>query len=232
VLYVFRTLVDDDIPLNAGCLKPLEIVIPEGSMLKPDYPAAVVAGNVETSMCITNALYGALGVLASAQGTMNNFTFGNARYQYYETISGGSGAGVEDIGDDAATTGFDGTDVVQTHMTNSRLTDPEVLEFRYPVRLESYAIRPGSGGAGRWHGGNGGDRRVRFLEAMTASILANSRAIAPFGLAGGRAGEAGRNWVERSDGRIEPMGHIGSVEMNPGDVYVIQTPGGGGFGAA
>ena len=230
VLYVFRTLVDDDIPLNAGCLKPLDIVIPDGSMLKPDYPAAVVAGNVETSMCITNALYGALGVLASAQGTMNNFTFGNSRYQYYETVSGGSGAGAENIGAEPATTGFNGTDVVQTHMTNSRLTDPEVLEFRYPVRLESYAIRPGSGGGGRWHGGSGGVRRVRFLEAMTASILANNRAIAPFGLAGGKPGEAGRNWVERCDGRVEEMGHIGSVEMAPGDVYVIQTPGGGGFG--
>jgi 5-oxoprolinase (ATP-hydrolysing) len=231
VLYVFRTLVDDDIPLNAGCLKPLEIVIPEGSMLNPRYPSAVVAGNVETSSCITNALYGALGVMASSQGTMNNFTFGNARHQYYETISGGSGAGVEGVGGDADGRGFDGTDVVQTHMTNSRLTDPEVLEFRYPVRLESYEIRPGSGGAGRWHGGNGGTRRVRFLETMTASILANNRSIAPFGMAGGQPGAAGRNWVERTDGRLEEMGHIGSVEMNPGDVYVIQTPGGGGYGA-
>jgi 5-oxoprolinase (ATP-hydrolysing) len=231
VLYVFRTLVDDDIPLNAGCLKPLEIIIPEGSMLNPRYPSAVVAGNVETSSCITNALYGALGVMASAQGTMNNFTFGNARYQYYETISGGSGAGVEDVGADSAQVrGFDGTDVVQTHMTNSRLTDPEVLEFRYPVRLESYEIRAGSGGRGRWHGGSGGTRRIRFLEAMTASILANNRSIAPFGMAGGEPGEAGRNWVERTDGRIDEMGHIGSVEMAPGDVYVIQTPGGGGFG--
>jgi 5-oxoprolinase (ATP-hydrolysing) len=231
VLYVFRTLVDDDIPLNAGCLKPLEIVIPEGSMLNPGYPSAVVAGNVETSSCITNALYGALGVMASAQGTMNNFTFGNAMHQYYETISGGSGAGIEDVVPGADVRGFDGTDVVQTNMTNSRLTDPEVLEFRYPVRLESYEIRAGSGGAGRWHGGNGGTRRVRFLEAMTASILANNRSIAPFGMAGGQPGEAGRNWVERTDGRIEEMGHIGSVEMKPGDVYVIQTPGGGGYGA-
>jgi 5-oxoprolinase (ATP-hydrolysing) len=231
VLYVFRTLVDDDIPLNAGCLKPIDIVIPPGSMLNPSYPAAVVAGNVETSSCITNALYGALGVMASAQGTMNNFTFGNDRHQYYETISGGSGAGIDDLAAGAAsTTGFNGTDVVQTHMTNSRLTDPEVLEFRYPVRLESYEIRPGSGGAGRWHGGNGGTRRVRFLEAMTASILANNRSIAPFGMAGGDGGERGRNWVERTDGRIEEMGHIGSVEMGPGDLYVIATPGGGGFG--
>jgi 5-oxoprolinase (ATP-hydrolysing) len=232
VLYVFRTLVDDDIPLNAGCLKPLDIVIPAGSMLNPEYPAAVVAGNVETSSCITNALYGALGVMASAQGTMNNFTFGNDRYQYYETISGGSGAGIVDVAAGAnAAEGFDGTDVVQTHMTNSRLTDPEVLEFRYPVRLESYEIRPGSGGTGRWHGGNGGTRRVRFLKPMTASILANNRSIPPFGMAGGQPGQAGRNWVERTDGRIEEMGHIGSAEMDAGDVYVIQTPGGGGFGS-
>jgi 5-oxoprolinase (ATP-hydrolysing) len=169
--------------------------------------------------------------MASAQGTMNNFTFGNAMHQYYETISGGSGAGIEDVVPGADVRGFDGADVVQTNMTNSRLTDPEVLEFRYPVRLESYEIRAGSGGAGRWHGGNGGTRRVRFLEAMTASILANNRSIAPFGMAGGQPGEAGRNWVERTDGRIEEMGHIGSVEMKPGDVYVIQTPGGGGYGA-
>ena len=231
VLYVFRTLVDADIPLNAGCLKPLHVVIPEHSMLNPEYPAAVVAGNVETSSCITDALYGALGVMAAAQGTMNNFTFGNDRYQYYETISGGSGAGVHDV-DAAPETpdGFDGTDVVQTHMTNSRLTDPEVLEFRYPVRLESYEIRAGSGGAGRWRGGNGGTRRVRFLEPMTASILANHRSIPPFGMAGGEPGEVGRNWIERTDGRIETMGHIGSAEMNVDDVIVIQTPGGGGFG--
>jgi 5-oxoprolinase (ATP-hydrolysing) len=230
VLYVFRTLVDDEIPLNAGCLKPLEIIIPQGSMLNPDYPAAVVAGNVETSSCITNALYGALGVMASAQGTMNNFTFGNERHQYYETISGGSGAGVRDVarGEEQ---GFDGTDVVQTHMTNSRLTDPEVLEFRYPVLLESYAIRAGSGGAGRWRGGNGGTRRIRFLEAMTASILANNRSIAPFGMAGGAAGAPGRNWVERVDGAREELPHIGSAEMAPGDVFVIETPGGGGYGS-
>ena len=233
VLYVFRTLVDDEIPLNAGCLKPLELRIPPGSMLNPHYPAAVVAGNVETSTCITNALFGALGVLGSSQGTMNNFTFGNARYQYYETISGGSGAGCADVAAGAgATEGFDGTDVVQTHMTNSRLTDPEVLEFRFPVRLESYAIRPGSGGRGRWHGGNGGTRRVRFLEAMTASMLANSRRVAPFGAVGGGAGQPGRNWVERVDGGREELPHIGSVEMNAGDVFVIETPGGGGFGAA
>jgi 5-oxoprolinase (ATP-hydrolysing) len=231
VLYVFRTLVDDDIPLNAGCLKPLKIVIPEGSMLSPEYPAAVVAGNVETSSCITNALFGALGVLASGQGTMNNFTFGNERHQYYETISGGSGAGIRDLAAGSASReGFDGTDVVQTHMTNSRLTDPEVLEFRFPVRLDSYTIRAGSGGRGRWHGGSGGVRRVRFLEPMTASILSNNRAIAPFGLAGGEPGQPGRNFVERADGQVETLAHIGSVDAQEGDVFVIETPGGGGFG--
>jgi len=233
VLYVFRTLVDDEIPLNAGCLKPLHIVIPSGSMLNPTWPSAVVAGNVETSSCITNALYGALGVLAAGQGTMNNFTFGNDRYQYYETISGGSAAGAGDLSAGAASiSGFDGTDVVQTHMTNSRLTDPEVLEFRYPVRLECYEIRKGSGGSGRWHGGNGGTRRIRFLEPMTASILANSRTQAPFGLAGGQSGAAGRNWVERADGSRVDLPHIGSVSMGVGDVFVIETPGGGGFGSA
>ena len=222
VLYVFRTLVDDDIPLNAGCLKPLHVVVPEGCMLNPRPPAAVVAGNVETSTCVTNALYGALGVMAAGQCTMNNFTFGNARHQYYETISGGSGAGP----------GFAGTSVVQTHMTNSRLTDPEVLEFRFPVRLESYAIRAGSGGAGQWHGGDGGVRRVRFLEAMTASILSNGRKVPAFGMAGGQAGALGINRVERADGRVEMLGHIGSADMAPGDVFVVETPGGGGYGEA
>jgi 5-oxoprolinase (ATP-hydrolysing) len=224
VLYVFRTLVDDEIPLNAGCLKPLKVIIPPGSMLNPHCPASVVSGNVETSTCITNALYGALKVMAAAQGTMNYFTFGNARYQYYETISGGSGAGVDKDG------GFDGTDVVQTNMTNSRLTDPEILEFRFPVRLESYAIRAGSGGAGRWHGGNGGVRKVRFLEPMTAAILSNNRVFAPFGMAGGEPGERGRNLVVRADGRVEELGHIGKTDMEAGDVFVIETPGGGGYG--
>jgi 5-oxoprolinase (ATP-hydrolysing) len=220
VLYVFRTLVDDDIPLNAGCLKPLKVIIPAGSMLNPNPPASVVAGNVETSSCITNALYGALGVMAASQCTMNNFTFGNARYQYYETISGGSGAG----------DGFNGTSVVQTHMTNSRLTDPEVLEFRFPVRLESYEIRQGSGGVGRWQGGNGGVRRVRFLEPMTASILSNGRVHGAFGMAGGQAGQVGINRVVRADGRTEELDHIGQAEMLAGDVFEIHTPGGGGFG--
>ncbi len=220
VLYVFRTLVDDEIPMNAGCLKPLSIVIPEGSMLSPRYPAAVVAGNVETSQAITDALYGALGVMAAAQGTMNNFTFGNAAYQYYETIAGGSGAGPD----------FDGTSVVQTHMTNSRLTDPEVLEWRFPVRLEAFSIRQGSGGAGRHRGGDGGDRRVRFLEPMTAAILANRRRVAPFGMAGGAPGASGRNWVERADGSREDFGATFATPVNAGDLLVVQTPGGGGFG--
>ena len=222
VLYVFRTLVDDDIPLNAGCLKPLHVIVPPGCMLNPNPPAAVVAGNVETSTCVTNALYGALGVMAAGQCTMNNFTFGNETHQYYETISGGSGAGP----------GFNGTSVVQTHMTNSRLTDPEVLEFRFPVRLDSYAIRAGSGGQGQWRGGDGGVRRVRFLERMTASILSNGRTVPAFGMAGGQPGALGINRVERADGRVEALAHIGSAAMEPGDVFVIETPGGGGYGAA
>ena len=222
VLYVFRTLVDDDIPLNAGCLKPLQVIVPEGSMLNPRAPASVVAGNVETSTCITNALYGALGVMASGQCTMNNFTFGNERYQYYETIAGGSGAGA----------GFDGTSVVQTHMTNSRLTDPEVLEFRFPVRLDSFEIRRGSGGAGRWRGGDGAIRRLRFLEPMSASILSNGRHQGAFGIAGGAPGVPGFNRVERADGRLDRLDHIGSTEMAAGDVFVIETPGGGGYGTS
>ena len=230
VLYVFRTLVNDDIPLNAGCLKPLDVIIPAGSMLNPNPPASVVAGNVETSTCITNALYGALGVMAAGQCTMNNFTFGNERHQYYETISGGSGAGalIDETG--AVTGGFAGTSVVQTHMTNSRLTDPEVLEFRFPVRVDSYEIRPGSGGAGKWRGGDGGTRKVRFLESMTASILSNGRHHGAFGMGGGSAGEVGRNSVVRADGSVETLDHIGSAEMQPGDVFVVETPGGGGFG--
>ncbi len=232
VLYVFRTLVDDDIPLNAGCLKPLKVIIPAGSMLNPNPPASVVAGNVETSSCITNALYGALGVMAASQCTMNNFTFGNATYQYYETISGGSGAGAEIDRAGRVVGGFKGTSVVQTHMTNSRLTDPEVLEFRFPVRLLGYEIRQGSGGAGRWHGGDGGVRRVQFLEAMTAGILSNGRRSGAFGLAGGQSGQPGINRVLRVDGRFEELGHIGQTQMQPGDVFEIHTPGGGGYGQA
>ncbi len=222
VLYVFRTLVDDDIPMNAGCLKPIEIVIPDGSMLSPVYPAAVVAGNVEVSQAATNCLYGALGVLAGAYGTMTNFTFGNDEYQYYETISGGSGAGPT----------FDGTSVVQCHMTNSRLTDPEVLEFRYPVRVDSHTIKLGTGGKGKFHGGDGADRRIRFLEPMTAAILGNNRVNRPHGMAGGEPGATAKNWVERVDGSREDYGHICEVSMNKDDVFVIQTPGGGGFGQA
>ena len=230
VLYVFRALVNDDIPLNAGCLKPVKVIIPAGSMLNPNPPASVVAGNVETSSCITNALFGALGVMAASQCTMNNFTFGNAQHQYYETISGGSGAGATFDADGQPNGGFNGTSVVQTHMTNSRLTDPEVFEFRFPVRLESYEIRPNSGGAGRWHGGNGGVRRVKFLEAMTAGILSNGRVHGAFGMNGGLPGQVGVNRVVRADGRVEELGHIGQAEMRPGDVFEIHTPGGGGFG--
>ena len=220
VLYVFRTLVDDDIPMNEGCLKPIRLIIPEHSMLNPDYPAAVVAGNVETSQCVTDALYGALGVMGASQGTMNNFTFGNARHQYYETICGGSGAGSD----------FHGTDAVHTHMTNSRLTDPEVLEWRFPVRVESFSIRRGSGGAGRYRGGDGVVRRIRFGEAMTASILSGHRKVAPYGMAGGAPGMLGRNAVERADGRVEELGGTDMAEVDVGDVFVIETPGGGGFG--
>jgi 5-oxoprolinase (ATP-hydrolysing) len=201
-------------------------------MLNPNPPASVVAGNVETSSCITNALYGALGVMAASQCTMNNFTFGNDRHQYYETIAGGSGAGAVIDAAGRAIGGFDGTSVVQTHMTNSRLTDPEVLEFRFPVRLDSYRIREGSGGAGRWKGGDGGVRRVRFLEAMTASILSNGRKHGAFGMAGGQPGQVGINRVERAGGAQEVLGHIGQAEMKPGDVLEIHTPGGGGYGQA
>ena len=221
VLYVFRTLVDDDIPLNEGCLKPIEIIAPEGSMLNPRFPAAVVAGNVETSQCVTDALYGALGVMAAAQGTMNNFTFGDERLQYYETICGGAGAGPD----------FDGQSAVQTHMTNSRLTDPEVLEWRYPVLVEDFAIRAHSGGNGRNRGGDGVVRRIRFLEPMSAAILSNHRRVAPFGLAGGQAGQVGRNRVVRADGCEEALAATAAVQMAPGDAIVIETPGGGGYGA-
>jgi 5-oxoprolinase (ATP-hydrolysing) len=220
VLYVFRTLVQDQIPMNAGCLKPLKIIIPKGSILNPNYPAAVVAGNVETSQCITDALYGALGIMAASQGTMNNFSFGNQQYQYYETISGGSGAG----------TNFHGTSAVQTHMTNSRLTDPEILEWRFPVLLESFSIRNNSGGKGKYQGGNGVKRHIRFKENMTASILSNHRKIPPYGMAGGSAGKTGNNWVQRADGTVEQLDSTDTVEMEAGDVFVIETPGGGGYG--
>ncbi|SER20300.1 5-oxoprolinase (ATP-hydrolysing) [Streptomyces sp. yr375] len=220
VLYVFRTLVDDDIPLNDGCLRPLRIVVPPGSLLAPEPPAAVVAGNVETSQAITGALYAALGVQAEGSGTMNNVTFGNERHQYYETVASGSGAG----------DGFPGASVVQTHMTNSRLTDPEVLEWRLPVQLDEFAVRPGSGGAGRWRGGDGAVRRIRFHEPMTVSTLSQHRRIPPYGLAGGAPGALGANRVERADGTVLRLGGSDTVDVGPGDVLVIETPGGGGYG--
>lgn len=220
VLYVFRTLVEDDIPMNQGCLKPLNIIIPEGSMLNPQYPAAVVAGNVETSQWVTNTLYGALGVVGAAQGTMNNFTFGNEQYQYYETISGGTGAGPN----------FDGASAVQSHMTNSRLTDPEVLEWRFPVRVDSFSIRKDSGGKGKYRGGDGVIRRIEFLETMSAAILSSHRSTAPFGTAGGENAKTGRNSVERSNGAIEQLRATDQTDMQPGDIFVIETPGGGGYG--
>ncbi|MCT9083501.1 hydantoinase B/oxoprolinase family protein [Streptomyces fulvoviolaceus] len=220
VLYVFRTLVDDDIPLNDGCLRPLDIVVPPGSMLAPEPPAAVVAGNVETSQAITGALYAALGVQAEGSGTMNNVTFGNAHHQYYETVASGSGAG----------DGFPGAPVVQTHMTNSRLTDPEVLEWRLPVQLDEFALRRGSGGAGRWPGGDGAVRRIRFHEAMTVSTLSQHRRVPPYGMAGGEPGALGANRVERADGTVTELGGSGAADVGPGDVLVIETPGGGGYG--
>lgn len=219
-LYVLRTLIDDVIPMNDGCLKPVELIVPEGSMLNPRPGAAVVAGNVETSQVVTDALFAATGLLAPSQGTMNNFTFGNAQHQYYETICGGSGAGPD----------HDGTSAVQTHMTNSRLTDPEILETRLPVRVDRFAIRPGSGGAGLYAGGDGVERRITFLEAMRANMLANRRVVAPRGICGGEDALSGRNWVERSDGSREELSATGSAEMLPGDAFVILTPGGGGFG--
>ncbi|CAL9378492.1 hydantoinase B/oxoprolinase family protein [Streptomyces sp. enrichment culture] len=220
VLYVFRTLVADDIPLNDGCLRPLRIVVPPGSMLAPEPPAAVVAGNVETSQAVTGALYAALGVQAEGSGTMNNVTFGNARHQYYETVASGSGAGH----------GHPGAPVVQTHMTNSRLTDPEILEWRLPVRLEEFAVRRGSGGAGRWRGGDGAVRRIRFLEPMTVSTLSQHRRVPPYGMAGGAPGATGANRIERADGTVTPLAGSDSADVGPGDVLVIETPGGGGYG--
>ncbi|MEK6290429.1 MAG: hydantoinase B/oxoprolinase family protein [Paraburkholderia tropica] len=231
VLYVFRTLVDDNIPLNAGCLKPLKVIVPCASMLNPVAPAAVVAGNVETSTCVTSALYGALGVMAAGQCTMNNFAFGNDRVQYYETICGGTGAGRTSLADESDIEGFDGTSAVQAHMTNSRLTDPEVLEFRYPVRLDSFEIRRGSGGSGRWVGGDGTTRRLRFLEPMTASILSNGRKYGAFGAHGGCPGEVGVNRIIRRDGTVEELDHLAEAQMAAGDVFEINTPGGGGYGA-
>jgi 5-oxoprolinase (ATP-hydrolysing) len=222
VLYVFRTLSETEIPLNEGCLKPLTIIAPEGSMLNPRYPSAVIAGNTEVSQAATNALLGALGVLAGSQATMNNFVWGNERLQNYETICGGTGAG----------DGFDGASAVQTHMTNTRMTDPEILEWRFPVRLEAFGIRRGSGGAGRWRGGDGAVRRMRFLEAMTVTTLGSHRKVPPFGLAGGAPGACGVDIVERIDGTIEHLQGNDRREMQPGDLYHMETPAGGGYGAA
>jgi 5-oxoprolinase (ATP-hydrolysing) len=220
VLYVFRVMVDDDIPMNAGCLRPINIIIPKRSMLTPEYPAAVVAGNVETSQAVTNCLFGALGALAAAQGTMNNLNFGNAKYQYYETICSGSPAGP----------GFPGTDAVHTHMTNTRLTDPEVLEFRYPVVLEDFHIRKGSGGRGQWNAGDGIRRTIRFLEKMDCTILSGHRRVRPFGLAGGKAGQVGENWARRNDGRMEKLKGADATVIDAGEAVIIQTPTAGGYG--
>jgi 5-oxoprolinase (ATP-hydrolysing) len=220
VLYALRCLVKADIPLNDGCLVPIELIIPEGSLLNPKPPAAVVAGNVETSQALTDALLAAMGAQANSQGTMNNLTFGDAEHQHYETICGGSGAGPE----------FNGCDAVQVHMTNSRLTDPEVLEMRFPVRLDAFGVRHGSGGEGRWSGGCGAVRRIRFLAPMTVAVLATSRRVAPSGLHGGGDGATGRAWIERSDGRLAPLLGCDHATVEPGDVVVIETPGGGGWG--
>jgi 5-oxoprolinase (ATP-hydrolysing) len=220
VLYVFRVMVDDDIPMNAGCLRPINIVIPKKSMLSPEYPAAVVAGNVETSQAVTNCLFGALGALAAAQGTMNNLNFGNEKYQYYETICSGSPAGP----------GFDGTDAVHTHMTNTRLTDPEILEFRYPVLLEDFHIRKDSGGKGQWKAGDGIRRTIRFLEPMECTLLTGHRRVRPFGLAGGEAGQVGENSVRRKDGTIEKLKGCDSTTLDAGEAIIIQTPTAGGYG--
>jgi N-methylhydantoinase B/oxoprolinase/acetone carboxylase alpha subunit len=220
VLYVFRSLIEEEIPMNEGCLEPLKIRIPKDSMLSPSYPAAVVAGNVETSQCVTDTLYGALGALAASQGTMNNFTFGNDKVQYYETICGGAGAGP----------GFNGTDAVHTHMTNSRMTDPEVFEQNFPVIVESFSIRQDSGGAGNWHGGNGTVRKLRFTEPVEAAILSNHRRIAPFGLEGGEDAKTGINRIVRADGSEEKLSGTATVQLNDGDTFIIKTPGGGGYG--
>jgi len=219
VLYVFRTLVGSDIPLNEGCLRPLNIIVPEGSMMNPSYPAAVIAGNTEVSQAACNALYGALGKIACSQATMNNFIWGNAEFQNYETIAGGTGAGP----------GFDGCDAVQSHMTNTRMTDPEVLEKRFPVRLEGFSIRSGSGGKGTWRGGNGVSRQMRFLEPVTVTTLCSHRVVAPFGGGQGQPGKIGVNRVIRVDGSIQDLRGNDEVELNVGDIFDLQSPGGGGW---
>jgi len=220
VLYVFRTMVGADIPMNEGCLKPLDVRVPLGSMINPTYPAAVIAGNTEVSQAIADTLYGALGVLAGSQGTMNNFTYGNDIYQNYETICGGTGAG----------NGFDGASAVHSHMTNTRMTDPEVLETRFPVRVEEFSIRSGSGGKGKFNGGEGIVRKLRFLEPMMATVLSSHRQTSAFGVDGGQPGKPGENFVQRADGSIHKLQGNASVEMNAGDVFIMRTPGGGGFG--
>jgi 5-oxoprolinase (ATP-hydrolysing) len=220
ILYGFRCLAGNDLPMNDGCMRPITLIVPPGSMLHPAPPAAVVAGNVETSQIITDALFGALGVVAASQGTMNNFTFGNSDVQYYETICGGAGAG----------NGFNGASAVQTHMTNSRLTDPEVLESRFPVLVEEFAIRSGSGGSGRWHGGEGVARRIRARASMTASLLSGRRHTRPFGLNGGGNALPGSAKVERANGNVETLGPCARVALEPGDIIIIETPGGGGYG--
>ncbi|MCH9844832.1 MAG: hydantoinase B/oxoprolinase family protein, partial [Alphaproteobacteria bacterium] len=220
VLYVFRTLIASDIPMNEGCMKPLELIVPDGSMINPKYPAAVIAGNTEISQSITDALYGALGVIAGSQGTMNNFVYGNDIYQNYETICGGTGAG----------NGFHGTDAVHSHMTNTRMTDPEILEIRFPVRVEETSIRRGSGGAGLFKGGDGIIRKLRFLSEMTTTILSSHRKTQPFGVAGGEAGMAGKNWVIRADGTQVALNGNDQILMAKNDIFVLETPGGGGYG--
>ena len=226
VLYAFRVMVEDNIPMNAGCLRPIDIIIPEGCMLRPAYPAAVVAGNVETSQHVTNALFGAMGALANAQGTMNNLTFGNERYQYYETICSGSPAGRMNDG-----RGFDGTSGVHTHMTNSRLTDPEVLELRFPVLLEDFHIRENSGGKGKWNAGDGTQRTIRFLEQMECAILSSHRNRPPRGLDGGGDGEAGKTEVRRNDGSVETLKACDQTVLEAGEAVIVTTPTPGGFGA-
>jgi 5-oxoprolinase (ATP-hydrolysing) len=222
VLYVFRVMVDDNIPMNAGCLRPIRLIVPDGSMLAPAYPAAVVAGNVETSQAVTDTLFGALGAMAAAQGTMNNLTFGNDKYQYYETICSGSSAGP----------GFSGADAVHTHMTNSRLTDPEILELRYPALLEDFHIREGSGGKGKWHAGDGTQRTIRFLEKLQCAILSGHRRVRPFGLDSGEPGELGENWVRRKDGTMERLEGCDETVLEAGEAIIVKTPTGGGYGQA
>jgi 5-oxoprolinase (ATP-hydrolysing) len=222
VLYVFRTMVGADIPLNQGCLKPLHIIVPDGSMLNPVYPAAVIAGNTEVSQATCNALYGALHVIAGSQATMNNFVWGTEEFQNYETIAGGTGAGP----------GFNGCDAVQSHMTNTRMTDPEILEKRFPVRLEEFGIRAGSGGAGKWHGGNGVIRRLRFLTPVTVTTLSSHRIVPPFGVDGGKPGATGQNWAELPDDTRREMQGNDEIDLPEGSVFGMATPGGGGWGRA